>query len=182
MEHIFRYSTNKDNEDYLMVDVRKGFDYLFTVDSIPKEIKKEAEQAFLGFFQYEKENQDIFLESVALRKDSALGQFILSNPNLCFNEDDYISYDKIVNAYNVAVFENDDKMANKILPLFKSRMSGMKEEFSSFPEKIISYISTNSDFYHHLKSKDNMYQYLVYEDGTYQRKSLIPNHKMKQKK
>lgn len=181
MEHIFRYSTNKDNEDYLMVNVRKDLDGLFT-ESIPENIKKETEQIVSIFSQYQKENNDTFFQKIALRKDSVLGKFILSHPEIFFNDDDYISYDKIVNAYNVAVFENDDKMANKILPLFKSRMSGMKEEFSSFPEKVISYISRNFDFYYYLNSKDNVYQYLVYEDGTYQRKSLIPNHKMKQKK
>lgn len=177
MRNMFRYCSNKDNDDYLMIDIRGDFGNLIMED-IPQNIQKEIRQAFLDFFQYQKENESKVLETVALRKDSVLGQFILSSSDLFFNDDNYISYEKVVNAYNIAVFENDDKMANKILPLFKNRMSGMKEEFSDFPEKVISYISRNADFYHHLKSKDNIFQYLVYEDGIYQRKNLKLNEKI----
>ena len=66
------------------------------------------------------------LKTVAVRKDSFMGRLFLKNTD--FKEEDAISYEDIKNALLIAIFKGENRMSNKISPLFEKEIYGTKEE------------------------------------------------------
>lgn len=167
------YKGVKDNEEYITVPVKYGLE-LFLVDDerIDSDVYRELQSVYYGLFHFEKEQGIYVRDDIALRKDSILGHFILSHPESFINDDTDITYKKIVDAYSVATFEDNTKMANKILPLFKGRVSGRKDELADVCDlKILDFILNNGDFNKYLDKLDGKVdqqkRYVVYENGKY---------------
>lgn len=179
MSSKMHYRSVEENKDYMLVDVKFGIAYMTGKDDIEKDVYSELQSIYFKLFQFEKENNIGYnKESIAIRKDSLVGQYILSHSELWINDDEQVTYDKIVNAYNVATFEDNTKMANKILPLFKGRVSGSRDELGDVCSLfVLDYILSNGDFKEYLKKKDGTVEnqekhYIVYEDGEYSRRIL----------
>lgn len=168
------YKSAKNNDEYITIPVKFGLS-LFLVDDekrVSSDVYKELQSAYFGLFQFEKEQGVYIKDDVALRKDSILGRFILSHPENFIDEDTDVTYKKIVNAYSVATFEDNTKMANKILPLFKGRVSGRKEELADICDlRVLDFILNNGDFDKYLDNLDGKVEqpkkYVVYEDDKY---------------
>lgn len=179
MSSKIHYRSVPDNEDYLLVNVKFDLARATMKEDIEADVYRELQSIYFQLFSYEHENNiGCIKEDIALRKDSIVGKYMLSHPELFLNEDEEVSYDKIVGAYNVAIFDNNMKMANKILPLFQSRVSGSKDELSDgCNPNVLDYILANGDFKDHLRKIDGEYkyrEYYVYENGKYEKKSLRP--------
>lgn len=179
MSSKMHYRSVEENKDYMLVDVKFGIAYMTGKDDIEKDVYSELQSIYFKLFQFEKENNIGYnKESIAIRKDSLVGQYILSHSELWINDDEQVTYDKVVNAYNVATFEDNTKMANKILPLFKGRVSGSRDELGDVCSLfVLDYILSNGDFKEYLKKKDGTVEnqekhYIVYEDGEYSRRIL----------
>lgn len=183
------YKSVKGNEEYITVPVKcKGLSLFLDDDErIDLAVYEELQSVYFGLFTFAKK-QGIFInDDVALRKDSILGRFILSHPENFIDEDTDVTYKKIVNAYSVATFEDNTKMANKILPLFKGRVSGRKEELADICDlRVLDFILNNGDFDKYLDNLDGKVEqpkkYVVYEDDKYFFSDLAkekPNVKVK---
>lgn len=174
MQSKVRYKSVKTNDEYITIPVKINGLSLFLVDDerIDLAVYEELQSVYFGLFTFAKK-QGIFInDDVALRKDSILGRFILSHPENFIDEDTDVTYKKIVNAYSVATFEDNTKMANKILPLFKGRVSGRKEELADICDlRVLDFILNNGDFDKYLDNLDGKVEqpkkYVVYEDDKY---------------
>lgn len=179
MSSKMHYRSVEENKDYILVDVKFDIARMTMNEDIEKEVYSELQSIYFKLFSYECNNRIGYIqEPIALRKDSIVGRYILSHPEICINDDTDVTYNKIVNAYNVATFEDNIKMANKILPLFKGRVSGSRNELGDICSlSVLDYILSNGDFKEYLNKKDGtvknqVNEYLVYEDGEYLKKSL----------
>lgn len=179
MSSKMHYRSVEENKDYMLVDVKFDIACMTIKEDIEKDVYSELQSIYFKLFQFERENKRSYIqEPIAIRKDSLVGQYILSHPEICINEDFDVTYDKIVNAYSVATFEDNTKMANKILPLFKGRISGSRDELGEVCSLVVlDYILSNGDFKEYLKKKDGILntqskEYYVYEDGSYSRRAL----------
>lgn len=100
------------------------------------------------------------------------------------NANNYINFTKIKNAYLVALNEENDKITNKIRPLFKERISGTKEEISlsKHDEYVLDYILQHPNFDEYKDDQEREdEEYMIYEDGHCRLSSIskVPNEKVK---
>lgn len=172
------FKSNKDNNEYLVIN-----HYLVTDLFNSKEklvIPEEVYQEVRDIYEYDSFNCNI-------KKDSLLGQFLISHSNATdiINDDFYISYNKVINALNIALFRDDYKMTNKIMPLFKDQIYGTKEDLQLlYPENVLDYILENDDFSTYLEKENDTYKEqpcVVYENGKFTTK-LLNNSRQKVKK
>lgn len=177
MSSKMHYRSVEENKDYILVNVKYDIARMTVYEDIEKDVYSEFQSIYFKLFVFERENQIGYLqEPIALRKDSLSGKYILSHPEIWINDDEQVTYDKVVNAYSVATFEDNTKMANKILPLFKGRVSGSRDELSDICSlNVLDFILSNGDFKEYLKKKDGKVnnqarEYFVYEDGEYNRR------------
>lgn len=168
------YKSVKDNAEYITIPIKiNGLSLFLDEDEqISSDVYKELQSMYFGLFQFEKEQGVYIKDDIALRKDSIIGSFILSHPENFINDDTDVTYKKIVDAYSVATFEDNTKMANKILPLFKGRVSGRKEELVDVCDlKVLDFILENGNFQEYLNKLDGIditpKRYVVYEDENY---------------
>ncbi len=178
---IIYYKNVPENHDYILINVKHDLLYLIR-EGIPNEIYSELQSIYYGLLQFEQQLQRYISEDIAIRKDSLIGSFILLNKRTFIPEDE-ITYKKVVNAYNIAVFKEDNHMANKILPLFKERVSGSIEELSKiYSSDILLNILENENFEEYLKMLDGKKdktvenkkekEYVIYENGGYTKRKL----------
>ncbi|MDO5003674.1 MAG: hypothetical protein Q4E39_05575 [bacterium] len=189
MQSKVRYKSIKTNDEYITIPVKINGLSLFLVDDerVSSDVYKELQSVYFGILNFEKEQCIYVRDDIALRKDSILGRFILSHPENFINDDTDVTYKKVVDAYSVATFEDNTKMANKILPLFKGRVSGRKEELADICDlKVLDFILNNGDFDEYLNNLDGKEKtprrYIVYEDEKYFFSDLAkekPNVKVK---
>ena len=169
------FESNKDNGDYLMVKPWElaCFDMgeeVYASDFVKQKINKLYYTIFPKYsttptISFNKDT------TIAIRKDSVIGNWLIDNENHfdLYNKDLDISYVKVVNALNIAIFSDNRKMANKIMPLFINQISGIKNKLSNeYCEEAINYIIENDDFDTFLLKFNGDYEekkVVVYEDG-----------------
>lgn len=164
------YKCIKEDEKYILVDIRTSLGIAISNDGIADEIKLEMGKIYTSLFNFERENKCGHLSDVLLSKNSVVGQYIVSHPDMFSDDSKYISYEKVVNAFNIAIYEDNAKMSNKIMPLFKGMYSGYKDELLEqglANENILDYILIHDDFYEYLEKKNGEYiekNYLVYDE------------------
>lgn len=177
---MITFKSIRDNNDYLMIGVKTDLAlFLLEAESIPDEIYKEINKIYISCFEFEKEN-NFNVNHIAIRKDSLIGQFLIKNADSdkILNEDLYIYYDDVVNAINVALFENNNEMVKDILPLFRNQIEGNKINLQKqYSETVLNYISKNNNFDQFLNELNgyccyNEKDYIVYENGKYEKKPL----------
>ncbi len=180
MQSKVRYKSVKTNDEYITIPVKINGLSLFLVDDerVSQEVYRELQSVYFGILNFEKEQCIYVRDDIALRKDSVLGHFVLSHPENFINDDTDVTYKKVVDALSVATFEDNNKMFNKILPLFKNRISGRKEELADVCDlKVLNYILENGNFEEFLNRHDGIEElpkkYVVYEDGKYFFSDLI---------
>lgn len=188
-----KYKTNQDNNDYLMVNVKYDFAYLLVSDNlnIPTDVYNEINKIYTNSFDrnvLDNLNMSHFPDKVAILKNSLVGEYLINNSDNIniINLDNYISYCDVVNAFNISVYEDDCKMSNKILYLFKNRKYGFIEELKKeYCSDVIDYIAENRDFDTYLEKKYNAYypgEYVIYEEDKFVCKNLNIKEKVKVKK
>lgn len=180
-----RFRTNKDNKEYITI---KKVDLTLIAVICEKrniELCNEAMRIFGKLIEFGFENS-LYNENIEIRKDSVLGTFLLKNPfkEEIINADLELNYDKVVSAFNIAVFKNNE-IAKKILPLFQKPEEAKlksKELVEKYGEEVIDFILENNDFDDYLiKLKKDVEPtvYTVYEDGEFSRKTLVEKPKQK---
>lgn len=182
MEKKIHYKSVDENQDYILIKILYNLDYLLTYnDKVESKAYEELQSIYFGIFQFERNAGVIYKhEPIALKKDSELGKYILSHPEIFIDDDKEVTYDKVVSAYNVATFEDNAKMANKILPLFQRRISGNRDQLSEICNlNVLDFILKNGNFKEYLDKLDGKVvvenkEYIVYEDDEYSRKILGP--------
>lgn len=182
--------TNKDNSDYLVIgrfDVAK----LVLVDGkVPNNIKKLADEMYSKIFSFEYEKKK-HISEISIRKDSEIGGYLLNTNDIkVVNDDTTVLYEKVVNAFNIAVFDGN-AISQQLLPLFRNQISGYRSELiDEYSEETIDYILSNSNFDEHLEKLEEGYvytpkDYVIYENNEFSIGKLAPNinnQKMKVKK
>lgn len=166
----YYYSDVKGMEKYISIGTLFDLGYIVvSSDSLLDEIKESFEKLY--FDRFVTGNHAIYLYyEILIKKDSDVGNFIINHPELFLNKSMEITYKKITNAYLTAVYDDNSKMANKILPLLKGKICGMKEDLSSkYCESVLDYILNSDDFEEHVfgVNSDKKEKYLLYENGQY---------------
>lgn len=190
IEPRLSFTKNKENDDYLMMKVRPQLGYFLSSQKLPSEIFEELKIMNGNLSTYEKENNIPYYDGeVALRKDSIIGIWLEENQHrLITNKDSIITIENIENALLIAFYDGYEKMINKIGNMFHRKEIGTKEELlTDRNEKVLDYILSNTDINKHLKEVEETEgqeileeptEYLVYEDGTYIRKTLVEQPKI----
>ena len=183
---MLNFKTHIDNKNYLLFDGIITLSCLMADDEIPDNIKNIAGTIFSDIFEYERNNRLEHISDIAIRKDSILGKFLIERASefkFC-NKDLIVSYEKVVNAFNIAIYENN-AIAKEILPLFRNKVSGIKEKLQKeYGFEIIEYILNNDDFYYYLEvieGKYNPQEYFVYENGIISKRILLEDLKILKK-
>lgn len=147
--------TNSDNSEYLVIS-RCGVGTLFIEDKVPQEIKKIAKKAYYGIIKFEKEK---YISEVSIKKDSELGNYLLHTEDIkVYNDDIYVTYEKVVNSFNIAIFESNP-ISEKILPLFKKQISGTRNKLlENYDVETIDYILSNPNFCTYLDKINGEYE------------------------
>lgn len=171
----YKYS-NKD-KDSIVLNCG-SLSELMIDENIPRSVLNEISSINLSLFMYKRNTALSEIgKNITIKSDSQLGNWLILNTDgvNIINEDMYVSYDKIVNALVVATFEDNEKMSNKIMPLFKSRVSGTKEELMELTtEQVIDYILNNPSFDDYLSMVDGIAkneEEFIYDKGAYQKVS-----------
>ena len=180
---MVKFRTNIDNDEYITIN-KNDLLLLVVVEENPIEIRNEANAIFSETLGFQKNNRVPYISEIELRKDSLIGKFLLENgmSDKIRNEDLYVYYEDVVNAFNIATFENNS-IFHILSRLFKKREEGSTIELSNkYGTEVINYISNNKDFNTYLKKIDGTYQtkeYIVYEDGEFYKKALLSKEKQK---
>lgn len=185
---MVKFYKNRDDDNYIMVDAKSISD-LLADDDFKMHCKVYAEACDVYAMSFNKTLIKTFgyVKEIAIKKDSLLASYLIScaDGERILNCDEYISYDKIVNALSIAMFNDDYKMSNKVFALFKSQVSGTKSELSEkYCLKAIEYILENDDFKTYIDKYNGVYtgrEYIIYEDGQYQQLVLNSHDKVKVK-
>lgn len=155
------------NDDYLEYDCLKDTSELINVE---KPILKEFIKQDLAIFEYSRKIGKS-ISKLAIRKDSIIGQYLLSceDEKKVINTSKYISYDKVVNAFNISIYSSDLEMSELIYPLFINKVEGTYQMLSNqYDLNAIDYIIDNPSFKNYLKDKRDTLEYttchVVYED------------------
>lgn len=172
----YYYRSLKENEDYIIIGNRKTFFEMITDKRIPENTKVEdmVKTMYYSLFLFETENGYGYIDmDFIVRKDSYLGMFIINNPDIFIDDDNYISYDKVINAYLISSYTEQAKINNKIFRLLKDKQSGTKEELiTQHSETVLNYILNNPSFDEFIKNEEKKIiktnkKYIVYEDDNY---------------
>ena len=103
--------------------------------------------SFLLEYNHSNEEQ---VKTIALKKNHILAEWIIQNTDgkTIINNGPYISYHNVINALLATIFENNDKMANKVTALFLKRISGSKKDLmaKNNSEEVLNYIIDHFNF------------------------------------
>lgn len=153
------YKNNPSNSNYIMFSVTDRL----KISSSNSFIKNEIDKLNNAVSSYEKDR--FIFDSISVRKDSILGNYILKNPNM-FQE--YISYNDVVGAFNVSIFTGNEKMSNKLMGLFLGQKYGTRSELEKYcSDNELDYIGKNRSFSTFLKNRvgeDSVYA--IYDNGV----------------
>ena len=180
---MVKFRTNIDNDEYITID-KTNLMMLVVMDETPQEIKDVANDIFVETLYFQKNNRITYISEVELRKDSLMGKYLLENgmSKKIRNDDLYIYYKDVINAYNIASFERNSVM-HLLLCMLRERVEGYTFDLSKkFGNDVIDYISNNKDFNVYLEKLDGTYktkEYIVYEDGEFSKKTLLTKQKQK---
>lgn len=183
------YNEIKENSDYILVGVR--FELLtlalkFHELEIHPEIVKIIFDMHHKLFEFERQEKK-YIDYVAIRKDSLIGNYLITHTdgNHVINESRYIDFKKVTDAFNIATLEDNDKMVDLLLPLFKNRESGTFEELEKkYSEELLNYILEHDSLKEYLNEMDGIEssrekEYIIFENGEYSKRVL--KNKTKQK-
>lgn len=170
---MITFKTNKDNDNYIVI-TRFELILMTGIQDIPLEIRNEALDVFSKMIKIEHSIGTI--KEIALSKEERLTNFLLStNLESIRNEDNIVTYNKVINAFNIATFEKNP-ISDAILFLFRGQVKGKKEELTKlYGKEVIEYILENDDFEKYLKKVNGEYtpnEYLVYENQKFVKKVL----------
>ena len=178
---MIKFSDNKDNREYLMINSKVDLGILLASNITPIFVYNEIQQMYFNLYQFESklpENKimkNTRADNIAFRKDSLLGIWLLENydQEKIIYENQFVRYEKVVNALNVALYENN-KISEKIMPLFQERVNGSKKELiKQYEEEVIDYILTHDNFYEWInRDEKEPVEYIVFENGEYCKKKL----------
>ena len=186
--NMVKFYTNRDNSDYIMLDVGRSIYNLATNShyKLSKDAYDEVRDIWLKSFRTDSIVEIGVFNEVAIHKNSILAKYLLehSNHKNVINLDEYVSYDKVVNALNIAMFQDDCKMSNKIYELFRQRTSGFKDDLEQlgYCSKVIDYILNNNNFMVYLEKSTSEYvpsSYVVYEEKKFNKRPLVEKRKVK---
>lgn len=171
MNYGMIYEQIRENDEYVLI-CREVLYYLG--QDANSEIIKELKRAIKSISDCEEnaKSYGLHIHHLAIKKDSTIGEYLLEK---CKDKDNYITHKHIASALLVAIAEDNVKLSNKIMSLFKSKISGEYRELSeNIPEYLLEYIKENNDYDRYLEEVRNVSdkEYYVYEDGEIERKSL----------
>jgi len=187
---MIKFRSNKDNPDYLIWHIRFDGAQLIMGEILPTYVQNELEQMYFDSFEYQNEiNRRIIgrelVNEISFRRDSLLGKWLIHNydQKKIVYEDEFIDYKKVQNALNIAIFECSP-IAERIIPLFRQKINGSKEELKNeYEEELLDYILTHDDFDAWVSEEEKEpTEYFVYEDGEYSKKVLSTGKKVYEKK
>lgn len=162
---MINYVSDGENKEYITI---KFMDLITLFDSAEKNVQKLLSRLYKPTFQYCTENGEAVVDvEVIISKESELGKYILNSKSIFTDENDMITYDKVISAFNVSVYKEDIKMSNKLMHLFKGRVEGMRDELSYIDTSILDYITENGDYKSFLAKEDGVVEnkkQLVYDD------------------
>lgn len=162
-------STNQDNSDYLEIDRDCMVSLLLSKD-VPENIKEIASEMYCKMYEFEKKRDWGHISKISIRKSSYLGNYLLyANDIEVINKDYIITYDKVVNAFNIVVYDGNP-IYKQLLPLFKTGINvNYNELLKKYDSTVLDYILDNSDFdLYLLRNGDyDSISYVVYEDEQY---------------
>lgn len=167
------------DDEYLEYDCLKDNSSL---ENVEKEVLQEFVKQDLALLNYSK-TVGRGITKLTVRKDSIIGRYLLScqDEQRVLNTSKYIDYDKIVNAFNVAIFSNDLETSKLIYPLFINKEEGTYKTLSDkYDLTTINYILDNPSFKAYLERDDSTLETkyrVVYEDDRCFLKELKPKNK-----
>lgn len=177
----YYYRSLKEDNNYIIVGTRNDFFEIISDKRILEnsQVEDMIKTMYFSLYLFEMESKLGYVDlELIVRKDSCLGMFMLNRPDMFIDDDNYISYDKVMGAYLVSSYEEKSKMNNKIFKLLKDRKSGSKQELmKEHNEQVLDYILENPDFDLYLKKSDGKIlevnkKYIVFEDDYYSIKSF----------
>lgn len=175
------YRRLKEDDGYIVLGTREDLFALMTDRKIMenRQVEDMVKTMYYSLYLFEQESKLGYVNlEFLIRKESFLGMYMLNNPDTFIDEDNYISYDKVVGAYLISSYQEQAKMNNKIFRLLKDRKSGTKEELlKEHSEYVLDYILENPNYELYLRNLDEKIistnkQYIVYECGFYSVKSF----------
>lgn len=188
---MIEFRIDKETPDYITMEKFGLFCLSIEFRKFPNDVQEEIadmSSSLVPFEHYAKEalikiNSE-YISEFKIRKESALGQYLIENNgrNEIVDYTNYISFETIKNAMEIAIFNDDAKMSSKIIPLFQKQRFGTKEELlKEFPrdEEVLNYILENNDFEKHLAKINHEEEptqedksFVVYEDGEWSIKNF----------
>jgi len=188
---MITFRNNKDNNEYLMINALVDGGILIVSDNLPTDVLNEIQKMYFELFTFQKElNQNKLIkktrvDEVAFKRNSLLGQWLMKNydQKKIIYKDLFIYYEKVVNALNIAIFE-DNEIAKKIIPLFKNQVNGDKYDLlKEHDEEVLDYILNCDNFYEKIEGKEKeLEEYIVFENGEYKKIVLSTGKKVLEKK
>lgn len=192
---MIRYKIDKETPDYLTINKSDLLYLILFKDKVPSlsdAVRYEINKMMRKLCQFERSTKSnplmkqINSFAFKITKESILGKYLLENTGAeeIIDYTSFINREDIKNALLIAIFEDDCKRTNKILPLFQNQFSGFKEDLlKEYPyyEATLDYILENNDFKKHLLKAKNIEMspkeeaFLAYEDGVWTIKN--PNQK-----
>lgn len=167
----FLYNEVKENKEYILVDIKEIVKSEFE-KNLDSDILKEGVNILNKQMQYDIDHLNKEeIKEIAVRKDSKIGRYVLENGR---NKAHYISHKAVTNAYLISVAQNEEKLSNKLMHLFKGRVEGWYDELTNVPARILEYITDNNDYELYLSKLDGNYhrKYYIYENDTIENKEL----------
>lgn len=149
---MINYNYNEKSTKYITVSIEELLMFMSKMD-MEIEGKVKVFELCSQYIELQKKNKIKSEQKINILAESELGQLIIKS-NLSKKEDNPITYHNIVSAYNIAVFTDNSKMANKLLPLFRQDIYGSKEELLKvINPTIIEYIEEHNNFYEFLENE-----------------------------
>ena len=181
---MMKYKTSEDNKDYIVME--DPIVFLLFLKNNYYSGSPAVRNAHESYKKFRREHASEYeYKDLAIKKDSDLGKYICDErTGLLFeNLDETISYEDVVNAYNISFISE-----NPIVPTLKDMVSAQvygktKDIRKICGDDITDYILDNKDFFRYVKIRDGKYNprdSLVY-DGTFHRDNLYKMNKGKQK-
>lgn len=156
---------NKDNDNYLMINVLKYLRYVLSCGQPNVEeylLGYNVEEAVYNF------NYNIDKE-IAILKSSLLGKFLLANVDMVniIDNDLIITDKKVRDALLIAIYDNKDyKLVNKLESMFRSGVVGVLDEI----EKEEKY---DRKFLEDIATVEDIDTYILKKEGKYMPKDII---------
>lgn len=174
--------TTKENEDYMLIGTKHML-YFYTMENASKEVLDEWDKLMKIASEYDKQNVG-FADDIVIRKDSLIGNYIISLiGSEVDNDDDIVYFNKVVNALNIAIFDKNPIAKDLVIP-FQNQIHGLRENLiDEYSFEVIDYILKNNDFDFYLRVLNGEYEpkkYLVYENGCLTKRTITePQKKIK---